>query len=113
MMLETQVPLRELEQLYTLRKPDEVIKFIGDNAFLIPLLRNAPEQIRRYFPGAPLFLELFIDYDYPKDRNLVILLESSYAPQETSVRFYQLEENLWEDLWVNSNFKLSLNIEYK
>jgi hypothetical protein len=112
MMLETQVPLRELEQLYTLRKPDEVIKFIGDNAFLIPLLRNAPEQIRQYFPSTRLVLELFVDYGNLSNRYLLILIQSRYSTAETNQRLDQLLDNWWLEAMYDSNSKLSINLEY-
>jgi hypothetical protein len=111
-MLETQVPLRELEQLYTLRKPQEVINFIGENAFLIPLLKNAPEQIRQYFPGAPLFLELFIDYDNLSYRNLTLWIGSKYSAIESNTRLDALIDNWWLDAILDGDYKLSINVEF-
>lgn len=111
-MIETQVPVTELEQLYTLRKADEVLKYIGENPFLIPLLKSAPEHIRQYFPGAPLILELFVDFDNLSYRYLTILIQSSYPVAETKQRLDNLLNNWWLEAMYDNESKVSINIEF-
>jgi hypothetical protein len=111
-MIETQVPVTELEQLYTLRKADEVLKYIGENPFLIPLLKSAPEHIRQYFPGAPLTLELFVDFDNLSYRHLIIYIGTKYNADESLEHLYSLEEALWDILYLPGNAKITTNIEY-
>jgi hypothetical protein len=111
-MLETHVPVQELKQLYTLRKWDEVVSYIGENSFLIPLLKAAPKQIKTYFPNVPLFLELFIDPDNLRDRYLIIWIGTQFSVDETLDKLYKLEESVWESIFVASNDKISFNIKY-
>jgi hypothetical protein len=111
-MLETHVPVQELNQLYTLRGWDEVVSYIGENQFLIPLLISAPTQIKRFFPGVKLELELFIDYDNLSNRYLIIIIQSRYSAKETNRRLDELLENWWLEAMYDTNSQLSLSVEF-
>jgi hypothetical protein len=111
-MLETQVPVTELEQLYTLRKADEVIGYIRENPHLLPFLKFAPDLIKKYFPKAPLFLTLFIDPDNLTDRYLTIYIGTNYNVDETLARLYELEDEWFFYVIEKTNRKLTILIEF-
>ncbi|MDZ4720269.1 MAG: hypothetical protein SH847_17585 [Roseiflexaceae bacterium] len=48
---------------YDVIDPTDVRAFLASHAHLVPVLEQAPEQIARLFPDAPLLLECHIDPD--------------------------------------------------
>lgn len=50
--------MEALEQLYTFRGRTEVLQFLNQYPFLVPVLLEAPDKIRHYFPDSQLFLEV-------------------------------------------------------
>ena len=59
----SQADIELLEQLYTWRGRTEILQFVDQYPFLVPVLLEAPQKIRQYFPDSGLFLE------YTRSRN--------------------------------------------
>src|SRR4051794_21067437 len=57
----SQADLATLEGFYTLRERDEVIQFLEENPFLVPILLEAQDKITKYFPDSPVSLEIRYD----------------------------------------------------
>src|SRR5712692_9581445 len=64
-------PAQEFERLYILRNDSEVRRFINQHQFLEPLLREVHARVQNYFPGSPLFLEVFTDPEDQGEQELV------------------------------------------
>ncbi len=87
------VDLATLEQLYSFRGRTEVLQFLDHYPFLIPVLLEAPEKIRRYFPDSHLFLEVVPDPEIIDYVQLVLSILMKLDPHEAVKRLHQLDEN--------------------
>ena len=102
--------IEKIQHLYTFqdREPGEVLQFIENYPFLIPLLLEAPEKIREFFPDA--FLKLKVDIDpesYSKESNeLVLLIKSDIDPEESVDILEQLDDRWWNDVEHLSQHKM-------
>jgi hypothetical protein len=54
----------KLQEYYTFRNRREVTDFIEKYPFLLEVLEGAPGEISKYFPGARLELEYYVDPEY-------------------------------------------------
>lgn len=100
-----------LQALYTFREPAKVTRFLEQYPFLIPLLLEAPEQIRIYFPGSPLFLQYLPDpeIDYPL---LVLYVGTNLEPEEAVERLDQLDD-WWVEVPNRDRGKLCIDVEFE
>lgn len=53
--------IEQLDQIYTIRDREEVLAFLEEHPFIIPVLLEAPERIKPYFGDASLALEINLD----------------------------------------------------
>src|SRR5690349_3282540 len=53
--------IESLEKFYTFRNRAEILEFLAQYAFLLPVLLEAPEKIRPYFADNELVLEVTRD----------------------------------------------------
>jgi hypothetical protein len=93
-----QADIEALKQLYTFREQTEVLQFLKQYPFLIPVLLEAPEKIRHYFPDCQLFLEVSIDPEIIDYVLLVLSILINLDPDEAVDRLHQLDK----DWWLNS-----------
>lgn len=106
--------LGELERLCILRRRSEVIKFLGDNSFLFPLLQEAYEQIRNYFgKSAHVILEVVTDPEIAGEQELAILIRTNLSPDEAFKKLEQLDEEWWLDAPANARKKLCVDVEFE
>ena len=106
--------LERLEWLYILRRRPEVIKFIVDNLFVLPLLQEAHEQIRNYFgKSAQIVLELNVLAEVAGDQELVIFIRTDLSPYEAFKKLEQLDEEWWLDAPTNAREKLCIDLEFE
>ena len=102
-----------LEELYIFRKSQETHHFIEENAFLIPLLREAYSRIRNYFPRSALFLEAFTDPEIYGERQLVLSIAVEGDSDAASSALDELDENWWLDKMELAQDKLLIVLEFK
>lgn len=79
--VETLKPLEVLDA-YTLRNPSEVRAFISQRPHLRALLREAPREIAKFFPGAPLSLEVICDPDSDGHGELVLSIRTQISGRQ-------------------------------
>jgi hypothetical protein len=127
MMTETITPVKpllainptdwaEIEKSYTLRNSAQVLEFIDKYPFLVPLLREAPEKINQYFPGAHLFLQVVIDPEgtYPEGTShdeLFMIIATEMDSEESIERLWCLDEDWWLNASLGAQNKLEINLE--
>ena len=79
--------IKQLQEIYTFkdREPGEVLQFIEKYPFPIPLLLEAPDKVRAFFPDASLMLKVNIDPEsYSEESNeLLLLIKSDIDPEES------------------------------
>jgi hypothetical protein len=106
--------LERLEWLYILRRRSEVIKFLMDNIFLLPLLQEAYERIRNYFgKSAQIFLEIITDPEVTGDQELVIFIRTNLSLDEAFKKLEQLDREWWLDAPTNAREKLCIDVEFE
>jgi hypothetical protein len=74
--------INKLEKDYVMVDKDEVKNFIYNHPFLIPILREAPENIKNIFgKGTILILEIILDSE-ENYRELFIVIKSKYKSKK-------------------------------
>ena len=85
-----------LETLYTFQEKPEVLQFLEQYPFLVPILVKGHEPTRKYFPDAQLFLKVVTDPEAASkdDDMLWVLIE---RPLE-----FDTLELLDDDWWIDA-----------
>ena len=94
--------LESLEKLYIWRGETEILQFLEKHDFLIPILLEAPEKIRHYFPDAQLFIECVTDPEGIDDDMLELAICMNLDPDEAVDKL----NNFQEDWWLNLSNKI-------
>ena len=91
--------IKQLQEIYTFkdRERGEVLQFIEKYPFLMPLLLEAPDKVREFFPDAGLALKVNIDpesYSEESD-DLLLLIKSDIDPEESVDILEELDYAWW------------------
>lgn len=105
--------IEQIEKFYTLRNRDEVLKFIEEYPFLIPVLLEAPDKISAYFPGDSLVLDMAIDPESSSadDDRLVLLIATDIDADESVDRLLELDRAWWLNAARLSQHKMFTDLE--
>jgi hypothetical protein len=98
---------------YVFKRPAPVEDFLRQNPFLINLILEAREQIRRYF-GADrtLVLQPFYDPEDPQNRQLILLIQTPGGFEEVRPLLDQMNEGWWFDAVERAQGSLEIMPEY-
>src|SRR5688572_20925612 len=77
-----------LDDLYLLKEPHQVRKFLEEHPHLALLLDEAHSHIREHFPTSPILLEVVADPEDVQNSQLVAYITTNYDPAEA---FAQLQ----------------------
>ena len=91
----SQADIEALEQLYTFRGRTEILEFLTQHPFLVPVLLEAPEKIHQYFPDSQLFLEVIPDPEIIDYVLLVLSILINLDPNDAVDRLHQLDKDWW------------------
>jgi hypothetical protein len=106
----TTIPL--LEERYIFREEPEVVSFLEAHVFLIPLLQEIFPKIKRHFPEARVFLEVFVDLEGDEgDKLLIVLAVKGSEADEFIDRLHQLYQDGWITLLRKVQGKLGITLE--
>lgn len=73
--------IEELKKLYIFDNEKEIVDFLKENDFLLNVLFEAPEQVKKYFgEDVKIHLELFYDPESCYDE-LFIVIENGYSAE--------------------------------
>ncbi|MEG4530168.1 hypothetical protein [Microcoleus sp. D2_18a_D3] len=90
----SQSDIETLEKSYIFRDKTEVIEFINQYPFLLPVLLEAPVQISNYFPEQKLLLQVINDPEIPNYVHLVLsIILTDLDPDEAMDREDELRKN--------------------
>lgn len=90
----SQADIEALEQLYTFRGQSE-LEFLTQHPFLVPVLLEAPEKIRHYFPDSQLFLKVIPDPEIPDWVHLVLSILMKLDANDAVDRQNRLDMEWW------------------
>jgi hypothetical protein len=85
-----------LEKLYTIREPEKVQQYLGENPYLLPLLFEAPDHIHRYFPNVPLFLNYVPDPEIAEYNSLIVGYRFNYQAVDPE-DYIDKDSQFWRD----------------
>lgn len=105
--------LEEIERLYSLRKPLQVRRFLGEYAFLVPLLVAAHDVTTRYFAPLSLALEVIADPDSMDDQQLVLFVVLQLPPAEAFAKLQRLDNEWWLDAMDEAQGHLCISLEFR
>lgn len=89
-----QSDIETLEKSYIFRDKTEVIEFINQYPFLLPVVLEAPVQISNYFPEQKLLLQVINDPEIPNYVHLVLsIILTDLDPDEAMDREDELRKN--------------------
>lgn len=98
---------------YVFKRPAPVEDFLLEHPFLIGMILEAREQIRRYFStDYTLVLQPFYDPDAPQNRQLILLIQTPRAFEEVRPLLDQLNEGWWFDAIERAQGSLDIMTEY-
>ena len=103
--------LEEIERLYSLRKPLQVRRFLGEHAFLVPLLVAAYDVATRYFAPVSLALEVIADPDSMDDQQLVLFVVLQFTPAEAFAKLQRFDNEWWLDAMDAAQGHLCISLE--
>jgi hypothetical protein len=109
-------PIREmatLESLYNLRDRPEVVTFVACNLFLIPLLQQVPEQVKRHFgESASLSLRVIIDQEESNNKELVVFVGTDFPPSEAFESLRAFDRDWWLSVLPETRNMLLIDVEF-
>lgn len=102
----------DLTEIYTFRRPPEVVDFLSNKSSLAPFLAEAYDRILEYFPSATLILEVVTD---PEDsqKELVIFIHTTLPPEEAFATLDALDKTWWLDASLNIGESLCIHVEFE
>lgn len=107
---------RSLENLYTLREPTEVGRFVKENGFLAPLLTEVHEKLSQYFRSSLFFLEVVWEPEDLLDcRELIlsVLVDIDMDPDKADLAMEKFDDEWWLDNLFRADDKLCITLEFR
>lgn len=101
-----------LDIIYSFRNRSEILQFLENNVFLIPLLYEINSRIKEHFPLAKNILEIINDPDTEDNTYLVIFIHTDIAAREAFNRLKLFDESWWLKASIKANKKLFINVEF-
>jgi hypothetical protein len=98
--------IESLEQLYNLRGKTEIVQFLENYDFLIPVLLEAPDKICNYFPGKKLYLEVETDSEFIDSAQLFLDIIIDGDADEIIDEALDKEERLSEDWYLHLPYEV-------
>ncbi len=100
-----------LEDIYTFENPPDVERFLRTHKYLIEILFEAGEQIRRIF-GEVVNLSLELHHDPEEDfEGLFIIIKTNLSPEESLDLLDKFDEEWWLDVDASISKKLEVTVE--
>ncbi len=101
-----------LDEMYTFREPGIVQEYLDSNTFLLTILEEAFDKIRKLFPSSPLFLEVVSNPEEEDDTYLVLFIKTNLVPFNAVEQLNRLDEEWFLSLPTKIKQRLSINLEF-
>jgi len=86
---------QQLERLYQLRNPEEVWHFLEMHQYLVPLLVEAHDYIKKYFPTADRVLRYAPDPEIVNEEQLILYIATNQDVDEAHEVMEQFDHDWW------------------
>ncbi|MFA5646303.1 MAG: hypothetical protein WDA18_08120 [Candidatus Ratteibacteria bacterium] len=98
--------------MYTFRHYDIVQEYLNSNKLLYPILTEAADKIKHFFPESSLFLEVISNPEEESDTHLVLFIKTDLPPVEAIEKLDQLDEEWFLNFPADIMNNLSINLEF-
>src|SRR5687768_182782 len=102
-----------LEAVFMLQDRKRVLAFLEQHSSLQPLILEAHDEIRKYFPDSPLTLEVLADPEFPANPQLVLYIVTRLHADEALGVLDQLDETWWFGAMHRAGDQFSINLQYQ
>jgi hypothetical protein len=92
--------------IYVLRNPVLIKKFLESNKYLIQLVTDAHRELQKYFPPSSIFMEVL-------QNELVISVGTHLSPIEAKDGLDKFDDGWWLDKCEQSNAKMCITVEFQ
>ena len=95
--------------------PNDIINYLNDFSFLIPILYEANEKIKEHFPSVgkdDLLVEMFVDPE-TGDKRLFLNIIVDMEPQEALSKFNELRHDWWLNVLDKTQWKMGIDVDFK
>jgi hypothetical protein len=104
-------PVETVENLYEIRRPEEVRLFLGEHPFLLPLLEEAHARIQERFPTSRVFLQVLNDPEAAANSHLIAFVATDDDPAAAFRKLQDLDANWWLTAMDRAEGKFHINLE--
>lgn len=104
-------PAEIVEDLYEIRRPEEVRLFLETHLFLPPLLKEARDKIRDQFPASQVFLQVVNDPEDPTNTQLIAFIATSADPTTAFGKLQELDAMWWLAAMDRAQGKFQISLE--
>ena len=118
-LIDREIHQKTLEQInvlareYEIRNPSKVAEFLGENLFLLDLLKEIPAQIRQVFGKKQnLNLEFFLDPEDPNYHRLSVGIPTKAEVKKSSSLLQKFDESWWFVNERKSRSKILIDLEF-
>ncbi len=98
---------------YTSEEPAAVRAFLQQQPEVVTFLTEALPHLRRYFPDAPLCLDVIIDPDGCGVPEIQLTIVPTGVPEDAVVGFEQFTAAWWGEQFVQLQGKVGVLLEYR
>lgn len=95
-----QNPIQSLEKVYSFRGKTEVLQFLEEYPFLVPVLLEGSDKIRHYFPNEKLEIEVHTDPEIIEDVQLFLSIITDDNTDDDIDKTLDKEEYLSKDWYL-------------
>ncbi len=103
---------KRLQSLYSIKEFQVVDFFLNHYPFLVQILIEAYDALRKFFPEDKLRLEYRIDPEVSDDEKLLLYVETRAPVEETLEQLDEFEEEWWIDNLSRADNKLLIDVEF-
>jgi hypothetical protein len=99
---------------YTIHDALTTTRFLEDHFHLTSLLYEARPHIARYFPDAPVTLEVAADPEGgAQTEQLMVLIGTFNSPEIALANLKRFDEDWWLDKVAQALGKMAINVEFR
>jgi len=95
--------------------PNDIIDYLNEHSFLIPILYEANKKIKEHFPSAGkdnLLIEIFVDPE-TGDKRLFLNIMVDMGPEEALNRLNKLRYDWWLPVINKTQWKMRIDVDFK
>lgn len=101
-----------LAERFRLREPDDVLCYLSDNPFLVPLVLEARDKAHEYFSERPPLVLHLAEYPDDGSRELFLLIQTAQPPAAALAKLDRFDQEWWLDALERAEGKLNVKLEY-